>query len=99
MAKDSLDTRFDDTRPFPIQQGQPRRIDGQGLVYPPSCSIPMWLAEAAYKVYAEKYRTSQTLQRLGERGGFGRGELLWLLRGGNDKDWPETNRLLGDTER
>jgi len=45
----------------------------------PACEIPMWLAEEAYKVYARRYRTQQTLKRLGERGGFGRQELLDLL--------------------
>lgn len=63
-----------DTRPFPIQailtsDGRRER-----------CTIPWWLAEEAYKYYAEKYGTGQSLERLAERGGFGRWELLALLR-------------------
>jgi hypothetical protein len=33
------------------------------------------LAEKAYEVYSSKYGTSQSLERLAERGGFGLGEL------------------------
>ena len=33
-------------------------------------SIPWSVAEIAYKEYARKYRSSQTLERLYERGGF-----------------------------
>lgn len=34
-------------------------------------SIPWWVAEQAYIVYASKYGDSQSLERLAERGGFG----------------------------
>ena len=63
-----------DTRPFPIQQ---ETFDK------PACVIPWWLAEVAYKVYAKKYQAStrsQSLQRLAERGGFGREELVLLIQ-------------------
>jgi hypothetical protein len=43
-------------------------------------SIPWWLAEEAYKVYSAHFGNDQSLERLAERGGFGREELLWLLR-------------------
>ena len=57
---------------FPIQAG---------IKYDePQTEIPLWLAEIAYEYYAERFGTSQSLKRLGERGGFGRDELLMLLR-------------------
>lgn len=67
----------DDTRPFPIQQGEPYRDEERRLVYPSRSFIPWWLAEEAYRGYAG---STQTLERLAERGGFGREELLFLLR-------------------
>ena len=52
-------------KPFPIQQGG---------------TIPWWLAEVAYAHYAKLYTTEQSIERLAERGGFGRKELIALLR-------------------
>ena len=70
-------------RPFPIQGGTYRKPDGTLRrpveQYLPS-TIPWWLAEEAYAYYASRYGTSQSLERLAERGGFGREELLMLLR-------------------
>ncbi len=40
--------------------------------------IPWELAEEAYIVYASKYGTSQSLERLAQRGGFGAGEMDML---------------------
>lgn len=71
-------------RPFPIQAGKPYRDEKFGMVYPKQCTIPWWLAEVAYKSYVAKFGTSQSLERLAERGGFGRRELLYLL--GNIKE-------------
>ncbi len=73
----------DDLKPFPIQQGY--YTDKNGKTRRPierysSSSIPWWLAEEAYKVYVKKYGSHQSLERLAERGGFGREELLALLR-------------------
>jgi len=68
---------MDDTQPFPIQAEHKR--DGK-WGQAPRCSIPWWLAEEAYKWYASCFGTDQSLQRLAERGGFGRAELLGLLR-------------------
>lgn len=70
---------LDDTRPFPIQgdsfAGRP--------AYKKRCTIPWWLAEEAYAYYHATYGNQQTLERLAERGGFGREELLLFLRGGH----------------
>jgi len=41
--------------------------------------IPTPIAEEAYREYAARYGTSQSLDRLGERGGFGWAELAQLL--------------------
>lgn len=66
--------QHDDTRPFPIQgsHGPQRKA---------ACTIPWWLAEIAYAEYARRFGTSQSLERLAERHGFGREELVALLRG------------------
>lgn len=65
----------DDNQPFPIQGGH----IGPNINYNP-CSIPWWLAEEAYQEYSKRYGNGQSLERLAERGGFGREELLRLLR-------------------
>lgn len=71
---------MDDTRPFPIQQGRHTR-DEQGAVFIPGAStIPWWLAEIAYDYYSKKFGNSQSLERLAERGGFGRDELVMFIR-------------------
>jgi len=63
----------DENRPFPIQGSLgPNRYE--------PCTIPWWLAEKAYEHYSEKFGKFQSLERLAERGGFGREELLMLLR-------------------
>ncbi|HDZ14171.1 hypothetical protein LCGC14_2811190 [marine sediment metagenome] len=63
----------DDTSPFPIQGelGRPRIK---------SSSIPWWLAKIAYEHYVKLFGKDQSLERIAERGGFGRDELLMLLR-------------------
>ena len=50
------------------------------MVYPPDCSIPWWLAEVAYVYYVEECGEGQSLERMAERGGFGRSELIAFLR-------------------
>lgn len=62
---------IDDTKSFPIQ--------GEGIKLKQS-SIPWWLAEIAYGYYSERFGDAQTLERIAERGGFGRDELVKLLR-------------------
>lgn len=59
---------------FPIQ------VEIQGRCRLPATEIPWWLAEIAYEYYVELYGSQQSLERLAERGGFGREELLGLLR-------------------
>lgn len=70
---------MDDTRPFPIQQDRKRNNKGE-MEFLASCTIPWWLAQEAYEYYVSQYGNSQTLERLAERGGFGREELLGLIR-------------------
>lgn len=66
-----------DTQPFPIQgettTTRPVRRLRQSW-------IPRWLAEVAYEYYASQYGKQQSLDRLAERGGFGRDELIGLIR-------------------
>lgn len=45
----------------------------------PGCTIPKWLAEIAYTRYVEHGGRGQSLDRLCERGGFGRSEFLAFL--------------------
>ena len=63
----------DDNRPFPIQGGLP----STGIK--PS-TIPWWLAKIAHENYLKMYGGGQSLERMAERGGFGRTELVQLLR-------------------
>ena len=63
-----------DIHPFPVQ-GE-LRSHGGGK----ASTTPWWLAEEVYAEYSKRYGTSQSLERLGERGGFGRGEVLTFLR-------------------
>ena len=70
----------DDTRPFPIQGGDSYRDSEGRLLHTQKSTIPWWLAEIAYKYYSEIYGNQQTLERLAERGGFGRIELIRFLR-------------------
>ena len=73
---------MNDTRAFPIQGGSThQRRDTEGrLIRDQRCTIPWWLAEEAYQWYANRFGNGQSLERLAERGGFGRDELLMLLR-------------------
>ncbi len=61
----------DDTRPFPIQR------ESRGKE---ASTIPWWLAEIAYEYYSSQYGTGQSLERLAERHGFGRNELVAFIR-------------------
>ena len=67
----------DDIRPFNIQK---ESAEGEWKANGNACTVPWWLAEEAYKVYSKRYGTMQSLERLNERGGFGRREFLGLLR-------------------
>ena len=68
-----------EARMFPIQLGWSRHP-----VKPHPTRIPWSIAELAYSVYANRYGTSQSLERLAERGGFGPGEMDMFL-----PDWRE----------
>ena len=68
-----------DDRPFPIQGNNERNQRGE-MEHKPASVIPWWLAEEAYAWYSECFGSSQSLDRLAQRGGFGRKELLFLLR-------------------
>lgn len=70
-----LARRDDDTRPFPIQGGWDEETH---RLYP--SAIPWWLAEIAYEFYGETFGTSQSLEELAERGGFGREELVLFIK-------------------
>ena len=76
------DQNVDDNRPFPIQMDSNWGKDKghRPVIHNKFCAIPWWLAEAAYSVYVKKFGDQQSLERLSERGGFGRAELLWLLK-------------------
>ena len=70
--------RHPDTRPFPIQaEWNSKGRWGKAAI----STIPWWLAQIAYEEYARRNGTMQTLSRLAERGGFGRDELVELLKG------------------
>ena len=68
----------EDIRPFPIQGDLYRDIEG--IIHKKSCTIPWWLAEIAYEYYSSLYGKGQSLERLAERGGFGRLELVRFIR-------------------
>lgn len=67
----------DDVAPFPIQGEYGSTRDRRER---PACTIPHWLAELAHREYARQHHR-QTLDELGARGGFGRAELVALIRG------------------
>jgi len=67
----------EDIRPFPIQ-AEPGYLGNQEIGR--RSAIPWWLAEVAYEHYVKMFGHIQSLERLAERGGFGREELLMLLR-------------------
>lgn len=66
---------MDDTRPFPIQADHWKSA--------PKSYVPWWLAQIAYEGYTKRFPGSaadQSLEKLAERGGFGRAELIALIR-------------------
>ena len=68
----------DDVRPFPIQGGYNYATETR--VRTDKSTIPWWLAEIAYAQYAKLGHGAQSIERIAERGGFGREELVKLLR-------------------
>lgn len=65
-----------DKRQFPIQS----EWDETEHRLLPVTYIPWWLAELAYEYYTRKFGTHQSLERLAERGGFGRREVVAYIR-------------------
>ena len=59
-----------DEKQFPIQRDRDN----------PASSVPWWLAKEAWKFYDSEFRTGQSIERMAQRGGFSRDELLWFLR-------------------
>ncbi len=49
---------------YPIQDGE---------------DIPEWLAKLVYRGYVNEYGDQQSYERIRERGGFGKEEVIWLL--------------------
>ncbi len=58
-------------RTMPLQRRRVRGPDGRVGWGPEPTSIPWPVAEVAYREYARRYGTHQSLERLAERGGFG----------------------------
>lgn len=63
---------------FPVM-GTELLDEERGLIRIPGGRIPWKVAEVVYEGYKEKFGTTQSLERLAERGGFGWGEiaLFW----------------------
>jgi len=61
------------SKPFPIQGTTGKRDE-------PPTTIPWWLAEVAYEHYVRRFGNIQSLERIAERHGFGRAELISLIR-------------------
>ena len=79
MAKQNEDTDSRSSACSAEDCNRPCRVQGRFQKYPAS-AIPWWLAEIAYEEYARRYGNLQTLERINERGGFGREELVSLIR-------------------
>ncbi len=56
-----------------------RRGERGAMEHIPPTVIPWEAARIAYAAYAKRYGNDQSLERLAERGGFGRDEFLKLL--------------------
>jgi hypothetical protein len=57
-------------------------------------------AEKAFETYARLFGADQTLERIGDRGGFGLQEFVWLYRGARKErisDW-EMVRALAEAD-
>ncbi len=70
----------DDTRPFPVQKSLGYRNDDGKIIRPGPSVIPWWLAEEVYRGFVLAHGPVQSLERIAERGGFSRDDVLWYLR-------------------
>lgn len=86
-------------RRFPIQGEYADRDIGLEAI--PATSVPWAEAEIAYQTYSALYGTQQSLERLAERGGFGRDEFLIYRsgRGFDGKRVVHVPLVLQDVER
>ena len=65
---------------FPIQgQTMRKRLPKGGMERRLDTSVGWDLAEEAYRAYAKHYGSNQSLERIAQRGGFGREELALFL--------------------
>lgn len=72
----SCDGKLVDDKPFKVLTENGRH---------PRATIPMTAAIQAYAVYSGKYGRSQSLETIGERGGFARSELDAFIPGWREK--------------
>lgn len=73
---------LDDTRPFKVQAGcRYQNQKNQKMIRPAASQIPWWLAEIVYAEYSRRFGSIQSLERINERGGFGREEIIEFLKG------------------
>lgn len=68
-----------DNKTFPLQPATLRKRGPDGIERVGSFEVPWELAELAYREYARKYGTQQSMERLKERHGFGIHEFASLL--------------------
>lgn len=81
-----------DPRGFPIQQ-ESRRAKSGSMEAVPAIHIPWSVAEVAFGEYARRYPScahQQPIERLAQRGGFGRDELLMFLAGAAEHEHKES---------
>ncbi len=67
-------------RRFPIQ-GEVGSNPNGSRKYIPATTVPWSEAEIAYATYSKIHGTSQSIERMAERGGFGREEFRRFRRG------------------
>lgn len=67
----------EEVKSFPLQRDRESK--------PGPVSIPWAIAEEAYQAYAQRFGTSQSLERLAERGGFAWGEMDLFLPGWRER--------------
>ena len=61
-------------------------------------NIPEWLARLVYKAYANKYGKQQSYERIRERGGFGKAEVVWLLSLLNTRTIEDAIRIVKEND-
>lgn len=69
------------TKTFPIQGEYGRRVSSGAVRNFQSTHVDWRLGELAYSYYAKRNGTSQSLERLAQRAGFGVAEFAFMLLG------------------